>query len=132
VARSNSGFTLAEVLIAMGLLAFGVMAAAPMFIQAMHGNASGAAIGSVAAAAEWRFEQLRATPFNFLVSGGSITANVTGYFDDSAPDVVVRWVVANNVATVNTRRILVRAEYVSLSDSRGPAGDVTLVTLRGR
>jgi len=132
VARSNSGFTLAEVLVAMGLLAFGVMAAAPMFISAMHGNASGAAIGSVAAAAEWRFEQLRATPFNFLVPGGSITANVTGYFDDSDPDVVVRWLVINNTGTLNTKRILVRAEYASLIDTRGPAGDVTMLTLRGK
>ena len=62
-AADARGFSLVEVLVALFLIGLGVLAAAPMFIYAMQGNATGADFGSVGAIAveRWRagrFEQL--------------------------------------------------------------------------
>ena len=43
--ESSGGFTLVEVLIALFLIGIGVLAAAPMFIYAMQGNAVGGDFG---------------------------------------------------------------------------------------
>jgi prepilin-type N-terminal cleavage/methylation domain-containing protein len=125
----TSGYTLVELLIAMLLLAVGLLAAAPLFTQAIHGNAAGGALGTVAAAAEERFELLRATTYGSLPAGGSLTSNVTGYFDTPQADVVVRWQIVNNGSPAGTKTITVRAIHqLSVSSS---ARQVELVTLRG-
>jgi type II secretory pathway pseudopilin PulG len=129
VRTGSSGFTLVEALVAMLLLALGLLAAVPLFTQAMHGADTAGALASAAAAAEDRLELLRATNYGGLPAGGSLSSDVTGYFDTPHPDVVVRWQVVDNVSPPSTKTITVRA--VQRGSGPGPARRVELVTLRG-
>jgi len=130
--RSNSsGFTLLEVIVALFLMALGVLAAAPMFIYAMQGNAVGADLGTVGAVAVERMELLRSQDFGMLTAGGSLAGNVTGYFDNSNPAVTVRWTIADTVVgSVDMKTITVRA----LANRRitGQRKDITMTTVRGK
>ena len=124
----ENGFTLVEVLMALFLIGIGVLAAAPMFMYAMQGNATGADFGSVGAIAVERMEQLRAANFVTLTAGGSLAANVTGYFDVSDPDYTVRWTITDNVNPVKSKTITVRA--VAERQVVGARKDVILTTMR--
>ena len=81
------GFTLVEVLIALFLIGIGVLAAAPMFIYAMQGNAVGGDFGSVGATAVERMELLRSQDWGTLTAGGSLSTSVANYFDTSDPPI---------------------------------------------
>jgi len=128
--KGSKGFTLLEVLIAVFLIGIGVLAAAPMFVYAMQGNATGADFGSVGAVAVERMELLRADSYTNLAAGGSLTTNTTGYFDNSDPEVLVRWVITDNMTPVGTKTITVRA--VANRQVIGLQKDVELTTVRGR
>ena len=129
-AKSDTGFTIVEVVVALSLMFVVLMSAAPMFIFAMKENASAGDLGMVGAAAVDRTELLRAVDFNLLLAGGSITSNVTGYFDVSDPEVTVRWQVTNNANPVTEKTIQVRA--IRTRQAMGRAKNITLVTLRVR
>lgn len=129
--RSNSsGFTLLEVIVALFLMALGVLAAAPMFIYAMQGNAVGGDLGTVGAEAVERMELLRSQGYTTLTAGGSLTAGVTGYTDTSDPDVIVRWLITDNATPIGTKTIQVRA--IARRQAVGLAKQVTLTSVRGR
>jgi prepilin-type N-terminal cleavage/methylation domain-containing protein len=128
--QGSKGFTLVEVLVAVFLIGIGVLAAAPMFVYAMQGNATGADFGSVGAVAVERMELLRAQAYNSLPAGGSLTTNTTGYFDNSNPEVLVRWVITTNASPLGTKTITVRA--VANRQVVGLQKDVELTTVRGR
>ena len=125
-----SGFTLLEVLVALVLIGVGVLAAAPMFVYAMQGNAVAADFGSVGAIAVERMELLRSQEYGTLAPGGSLTATVNGYSDTSNPDYVVRWQIVDNAVPAGTRAITVRATAVRRVV--GARKEITLTTLRGR
>jgi hypothetical protein len=111
-------------------MSLAALAAAPLFAYAMHGNASSRDLGWVGVAAERRMERIREQPLDGLIPGGSVTADVTGYFDTSHPDVVVRWKITDNSATIpQTKVVTVRASRTRAG--YGPAGQVTIITLRG-
>ena len=99
----SQGFTLLEVLIAVFLIGIGVLAAAPMFVYAMQGNATGADLGSVGAVAVEHMELLRSQDYVSLPAGGSLTAGVTGYTDTSNPEVTVRWLITDNASPIGTK-----------------------------
>ena len=101
------GFTLVEVMLALFLIGIGVLAAAPMFILAMQGNAVGADFGWVGAVGVERMELLRTEPYSSLPAGGSLTVNAAGYFDTSTPGVTVRWTIADNTTPARTKTITV-------------------------
>ena len=124
------GFTLVEVLLALFLIGIGVLAAAPMFIYAMQGSAVGADFGWVGAVGVERMELLRADDYFNLPAGGSLTANVAGYFDTGTPGVTVRWTIADNVTPARTKTITV----VVIADRQvvGDRKNVTLTTIRGQ
>jgi prepilin-type N-terminal cleavage/methylation domain-containing protein len=127
---NSRGFTLIEVVFALFLLSISVIATAPLFVLASRENASGGEMGEVGAAAVRRMEQLRALPYGNLVPGGSVDADVAGYFDASDPRQTVRWVIAANPSPpANTRRITVRA--IANRQTMGQPKDVVLRTLRG-
>jgi len=129
----SEGFTLIEVLLALFLLGLGVLAAAPMFIYAMRGNAAGADFGSSGAIAVERMEVLRSTRYTDLDAGGDLASDTTvaavDYFDNSDPDFSVRWVIVNNTTPPDTKTITVRAE--ARRQVVGLRKGVTLTTLRG-
>jgi prepilin-type N-terminal cleavage/methylation domain-containing protein len=127
---SSAGFSLVEVLIALFLIGIGVLAAAPMFIYAMQGNAVGGDFGTVGAVGVERMEVLRASDYASLVAGGSLTANVTNYFDDTDPEVTVRWSITDNVTPVGTKTITVRV--IANRQVVGQRKEITLTTIRGK
>ena len=126
----ENGFTLVEVLMALFLIGIGVLAAAPMFMYAMQGNATGADFGSVGAIAVERMETLRSMTYNDLTAGGSLAVSQAGYSDLTDTDYVVRWQITDNVAPVGTKTIVVRA--IAVRQVVGRRKEIVLTTLRGR
>jgi hypothetical protein len=101
-----------------------------MFISASRENAAGADIGSTGALAVARLETLRASDFDDLTAGGSLTSNVAGYHDLSDPDFVVRWEVVDGGSPAGIKTIRVRATAVR--QTTGLPKSVELTTLRAR
>jgi prepilin-type N-terminal cleavage/methylation domain-containing protein len=124
------GFSLVEVLVALFLIALGVLAAAPMFVYAMQGNASGADFGSVGAIAVEQMEQLRSQTFASLAAGGSLTVSQTGYSDLGDPEYIVRWRITDNATPATIKTITVRV--IAVRQVVGQRKEITLTTLRGR
>ena len=124
-----SGFTLVEVVLALFILAVGVIATAPLFVFAAQENAVGGDLGKVGDLAVRRMELLRATDFVLLPNGGDLNSNVNGYSDLSRPGFVVRWVVADNPnPPATTKTITVR----TIADRQviGRKKEVTLIAVR--
>ncbi|HKQ61618.1 MAG TPA: prepilin-type N-terminal cleavage/methylation domain-containing protein [Candidatus Polarisedimenticolaceae bacterium] len=128
--RTSSGFTLPEVLVALFLLAIGILAAAPMFVFAMEENRAGAVFGEAGALAVERLELLRGQSWSALTPGGSLTSDVTGYSDTSNPVYDIRWQITNRVSPVGTRDITVWVRSPKVGP--GVKREVTLTTVRGR
>jgi Tfp pilus assembly protein PilV len=129
-AHASRGFSLVEVLLALGLLFVGIVAAAPMFIFAMKETAAGADMGSVGAAAVDRMELLRASDFYTLVAGGSLSSNVGGFSDTSSSRYTVRWQIVDNGSPATMKTISVRA--FAARQAMGNAKEVALSALRAR
>lgn len=97
--RNESGFSLAETLVAAAIAAFGLSGVAAMIglgVQ-LQSNARSSTLGVNLAVAE--FERLRALP-TFSperANGGSLTANVAAHFAVRG-QTTVRWVIANGPA----------------------------------
>jgi prepilin-type N-terminal cleavage/methylation domain-containing protein len=126
----EEGFTLVETLVALFLLAIGLLGIAPLFVLGTRGVASSADMGTVGARATERLEVLRATGFASLAAGGSLTTNVAGYYDATRPDVTVRWTVANNATPATLKTIVVRA--VATRRVMGLQKEITVSTRRGQ
>lgn len=129
-ARGQGGFSLVEVLVGLFLIGIGVLAAAPMFMAAMRGNAVGAELTTAGALAVERMEALRMVPFDLLVDGGDLSANLGGYSDTANPGFDVRWQISSATGPGTMKTVTVRA--VSLGPAAGPAKQVTLTTQRAR
>lgn len=124
------GFTLLEVVLALFLIAVGVIATAPLFVYAFQQNAGGGDMGEVGAAAVRRMELLRGTDYVFLDNGGSLTSDVTGFSDTSDDEVTVRWTIADNPnPPAPTKLITVQA--VATGRKIGARKRVTLISVRG-
>ncbi len=128
--NSSAGFSLPELMVGLFLMSLGALAAAPLFGYAMHGNAASRDLTRVGVAAERRLEILRQMEYDDLIAGGSVDVDTTGYFETREPDLVVRWQITNNSATIpGTKLLTVRA--VRTRVGTGPAGQITTITLRG-
>jgi prepilin-type N-terminal cleavage/methylation domain-containing protein len=73
--QRTSGFTLVEVMIVIGILAFGLLALSAMQIQAMHGSDRGRHATNAAAVAESRMEQLQQDPWTTIAPTGGFVAD---------------------------------------------------------
>jgi prepilin-type N-terminal cleavage/methylation domain-containing protein len=71
--RSRRGFSLLEVVVALGVLTTGVAALAQLATIAMRANANAAATTTAAPLARDRMEQLRALAWTFDANGGAIS-----------------------------------------------------------
>ena len=129
-ARGERGFSLVEVLVALFVISLGVLAAAPMFVYAMKGNAAGADFGSVGAIAVERMELLRSQTFGSLTAGGNLASNVTNFSDVTDPEYIVRWRIQDNATPATTKTITVRA--IATRRVVGQRKEITVTTLRGR
>jgi prepilin-type N-terminal cleavage/methylation domain-containing protein len=124
----EAGFTLVEVIFSLFLIGIAVLAAAPMFMYALRGNAAGADIGSAGALAVERMELLRVTAYGDLVAGGDLDSDAVGYSDTSIPGFDVRWRVQDGGGPGGVKTITVRA--VSTRTTGGLPKQVDVTTLR--
>lgn len=92
----QAGFTLIEVLVAIVILVFGLVAVTNLMIVAGSSNAVANATTATTAAARQRLDVLKATPFTLLpaAASGSLTADDPGFFDE---------IVVPGVAPIHTR-----------------------------
>lgn len=114
----EAGFTLIEVLTAIVILVFGLIAVTNLFIVAGNSNLVANAGTAAAAIASEQLETLRATSFLNLTPGGSLTSNVTNFYRDASTDprlripgaasIQVRWQITQVQAQLLA--ITVRAE----------------------
>ena len=133
--QDASGFSLIEVLMALFLIGIGVLAAAPMFMYAMQGNAAGADLGSVGAIAVEQMEMLRSQPYSGLAAGGDLDVPTVGYTAsiDAVNDnnsFTINWLIVDNVAPPGSKTITVRA--VADRQVVGQPKEVVLTSVRGR
>ena len=133
--RNADGFTLIEVMLALFLIGLGLLAAAPMFVYAMQGNASGADFGTVGALAVEQMETLRSQPYSTLAAGGDIDTPTVGYTMTVADQQInitytMNWAIVDNASPVGTKTITLRA--VADRQVVGVAKEVVLTSVRGR
>ena len=113
---AQAGFTLVEVLVAIVVLVFGLVAVTNLMIVAGSSNAVANATNATTTAARQQLDVMKATPYTALTVGGSLTADTAGYF--SNPDLVVpgvgtihtRWVVTAIAGDNQLRYIQVQSE----------------------
>ena len=122
------GFTLVESLVAMLLLMLGLLAIAPMFILSMRVAEASADVGTVGAIAMEEMETLRGTGYDTLDAGGSLTADVTGYFLDTPEGFKVRWTVTDSTGAAKFK--ILRVRVIAPRQVMGLAKEVTIESVR--
>lgn len=112
---SQAGFTLVEALVAIVILAFGLIAITNLFLVAASSNTVGNATTTAAAQASERLETLKAIEFNTLAVGGDTDGNpaTNPTFADvrnvqGVGQIITEWQVVN--VGVGDRFIRVRSE----------------------
>jgi prepilin-type N-terminal cleavage/methylation domain-containing protein len=123
------GFTWIEVMIAILLLAVGLLALAPVFLAAARSSATASDLDLVGARAARRMEVLREIPFDALSAGGDLGSDASGFFDGSDPACLMRWTIADDAAPPSRKTITVLARALHRG---GPAGQVQLTMVRAR
>jgi len=129
--RTESGFTLIEVLLALFLIAIGLLAAAPMFVYGAKVRAASGDIGILGSGAVMKLEALRRAKFGSLAAGGNLGSNVSGYFDASDPAFTLRWTISDDVSPARKKTITMVAIATRVT-SMGPRKMLTLSTVRAR
>jgi prepilin-type N-terminal cleavage/methylation domain-containing protein len=118
--KAEAGFTLVEVLTSIVILSFGLIAVTNLFLVAGNSNLAANAGTAAAAIASEQMETLKATRYDLLAAGGSLTSNAAGYFRDSSNDarlripgagsIRVRWTIADVPGNAQLKHVVVRAE----------------------
>lgn len=120
----ESGFTLVEVLTAIVILVFGLIAVTNLLLVAGNSSLVANAGTAAAAIASEQMETLKATSFFALAPGGDLNADQAGFFRSPANDprlqipgaasVNVRWTVTQVPGQAQLMYIVVRAEAQGL------------------
>jgi prepilin-type N-terminal cleavage/methylation domain-containing protein len=109
--RRNGGFTMIEAMIAMTILAFGLLASAAMQLHAMKGGASGRNTSEAAAIAQTQMERLqRVTWTNVAPTGGWTTPVIQTGSGQTSLTYSTDWRIVDVVAG-STRSIDVRVTW---------------------
>jgi len=124
--RHRRGFSLIEVMIALGILAFGLLTMSGMQIHAMRGGASGRQSSQAAAIAQDKMEEFQRAPWSTLTETSGWTSGVSEPHAQGNQNYVVSWRIADLVAT-RTKSIDVR---VTWSEPRRPNRNLTISSYR--
>jgi prepilin-type N-terminal cleavage/methylation domain-containing protein len=124
----EAGFTLVEALVAIVVLAVGLMAVSNLFVIAINSNVVANRGTAAAAIASQQLEQLKKVPFDQLVVGGSVDNDAGNFFrEDVIPGVGgihTRWQVTgtgdNQIVFIQ-----VRSEGTGMARSVGRADFAT-------
>lgn len=116
--RADAGFTLVEVLIAIVVLVFGLIAVTNLFLVAGSSNTVANQSTAAADVAGRILENLRAQPWNnaLLTAGGNVATDTTGFWQDDTISGVgtihSRWLITD--VDARTKFIRVRSEGAGL------------------
>ncbi len=130
--RSAQGFTLIEVIVAMGLFGVGMMTLTGMQLHAMNGRSSGRHMTQAAAIAETQMEQLQRAAWTAVaVTGGWSTAVTVNNTVQGTPDQVEQvytldWRITDLVANW-TRTLDVRVRW---DDLKRPGRSLVITSVR--
>ncbi len=108
--RDDRGFTLLEVVVAIAILTFGLLAVATMQIGAIQGNSFAGRVTEGTTWAQDKLEKLMALPYDDLNHDDS-PAQQDGY--------TIAWTVANG-PVANTKLITVSVTYQEKGVARSP------------
>jgi len=116
----EAGFTLIEVLVAIVILIFGLMAVSNLLLVAASSNSVANQSTAAATAASETLEELKQVPFTQLVDGGSLTADTSAgpvnfFRNDRIPGVGpinTRWVISTVPGDAQVKFITVQSEGV--------------------
>lgn len=125
--RDCAGFTLLEILVALVLMGLAILAAVPLFVYAMESNQTADDVGRINTLAMQQLEVLRSTDYSSLTAGGDLDSNLSGFFDDSESEYLVRWVIADG-GSPPAKTITVRA--IAHVSSVGEKRQSTITTVR--
>lgn len=148
--RSESGFSLIEVMVAIVILTVGLLSLAQMMVVATHSNSLSGRMTSCSALAKEQLERLKAAPFYtvptaltrnpLLAPGGSVAnggSNTQIYDADGLPAASglyeVRWEIAdvNSALPLEMIQIQVRCLPASgMSDQFAVIGEARFTTFR--
>ena len=117
-----AGFTLVEAMIALAILAFGLLAIAAMQLSGIRGNAFAADLSEATAVTQQEVETLLAIPYTALANGNDVVTGARG------TTYTRTWIVAN--PTPDYATITVTTTW---NDSGWRSGrTVTLTAIRAR
>jgi len=115
--RREAGFTLIETLVAIVILAFGLIAVTNLLIVAGTSNQVGNASSGATVLARQQMDILKATPYNSMTLGGDVDTDTAGFFrTETLPGVGqfrTRWAVIGIAGDNQLRFVQVRSESMS-------------------
>lgn len=137
-ARDERGFTFIEALIAIGILAGGMVAVAQLLVISLQMNHLGRRTSEASGLATAKLEQLMKLSFTTSaavavtpVSPDSLAANVANYFDTTTGGYTRRWKVsAHPSGNANLRLITLRVVPPNVDRTRFRTVEVTTVLRR--
>ena len=135
-ARDERGFTFVEALVAVGILAGGMVAVAQLLVISLQMHHLGRRTSEASVLATAKIEELMKLNFDTSaaiavtpVSPDALTQNVANYFDTTTAGYTRRWKVAAGPAT-NTRLITLRVVPPNLDRNRFRTVEVTTILRR--
>ncbi|MGC2424996.1 MAG: prepilin-type N-terminal cleavage/methylation domain-containing protein [Nitrospirota bacterium] len=133
IETGEKGFTLVEVLVAMAIFTFGMLAVLGMLVVSMNGGAEGRQITEATNLAASKIEDLKLTDYSKLVSqGGTVFSDTTTVSSSSVSDKFTRtWEIYTSVAVpLNLAKAVVTTSWTAKGNSnKTQQHSVTIQTL---
>ena len=129
----RGGFTLLETMVALGILAFGLLAVVGLFVAAVGGTAQGGRMTEAVSLAQQKMEDFKTIPYpkieDITVNPADVAANTnigpSGQADDPHKFYTRTWTVTENAA-LQLKTITVNVKWTS----KGKDHVITLSTKR--
>jgi prepilin-type N-terminal cleavage/methylation domain-containing protein len=118
--KKSEGFTLVECVIAMVLVTVGLLAIFSLLTVCLRTEVISRELGTANSLSRLKIEELKNSP---RVAGGSLTSNVTGYFDNPSFKYTRRWQISADSMGTQTVVVLMIPKV-----SGAPLSEVRLTT----